>query len=71
LRSFAADAGLAFVEVIFAPVREHLSVIAVEPRPNIGHFDAGGRLSIFEALADLLTGPVQQPSVSSLAAAVS
>lgn len=71
LVAFAADAGLALVEVIFAPVADGLSVIAVEPRPQLDHFDEAGRTLILESIADLLTEDVRGRLTAPLAAAVS
>jgi hypothetical protein len=71
LVAFAADAGLALVEVIFAPVADRLSVIAVDPRPQLDHFDEVRKALITESIADLLTEDVHGRRTAPLAEAVS
>lgn len=55
LLRFAAAAGLAFVEIALAPVAGDICVIAVEPYPNLGHFENATQRKIVETIADLLT----------------
>ena len=55
LLRFAAAAGLAFVEIALAPAAEDICAIAIEPYPNLGHFEDAARQRIVEGIADLLT----------------
>jgi hypothetical protein len=55
LLRFAAATGLAFVELALAPAAEEICAIAVEPYPNLGHFEDVARRKIVEGIADLLT----------------
>jgi hypothetical protein len=55
LRCFARAAGLAFVELAFAPTSEGNCVIAVEPKPHFEHFGELAQEQIVEGLVDLLT----------------
>lgn len=55
LRRFAVAAGLAFVELAFAPTRQGICVIQVEPHANFGHFGEAARKRIVEGIVDLLT----------------
>lgn len=71
LIAFAADADLALVEVIFASVSERLSVIAVEPRPDLQHFGEAGRALIIESIADLLTAKVPSRPTAAVTEGVS
>lgn len=55
LRRFATAAGLAFVELAFAPTAEGVCVIAVEPHPHFERFGDAARRQIVEGIVDLLT----------------
>ena len=55
LRRFAVGAGLAFVELAFAPTRQGICVIQVEPQANFAHFGEAARQLIVEGIVDLLT----------------
>lgn len=55
LRRFASAAGLAFVELAFAPTIHGLSVIAVDPYPHLEHFGEAARQQIVEGIVQLLT----------------
>jgi hypothetical protein len=54
LLRFAAAAGLAFVELALAPTAQDICAIAVEPYPDLVHFESAARQKIVEAIADLL-----------------
>ena len=58
LLRFAAATGLAFVELALAPTAEDICAIAVEPYPNLGHFENVARGRIVEGIADLITAEV-------------
>lgn len=56
LRRFAATAGLAFVELAFAPAPDgRICVVAVEPRPNFERFGDFARGKIVEGMVRLIT----------------
>lgn len=55
LQRFAAAAGLAFVELAFAPTRQGICVIQVEPQANFAHFGEAARKHIVEGIVYLLT----------------
>lgn len=56
LRRFAATAGLAFVEVAFAPGPDgRICVVAVEPHPNFERFGDIAREQIVEGIVRLIT----------------
>jgi hypothetical protein len=54
LRRFAANAGLALVEIVLAPVAIGMAVIAVETRPNLHHFSETAPLIVHD-IVDVLT----------------
>lgn len=58
LRRFAVAAGLAFVELAFAPTPAGIGVIAVEPQPRFEHFGEAARQQIVAGLVQLLTAEV-------------
>jgi hypothetical protein len=58
LRRFAVAAGLAFVELAFAPTSEGMCVVAVEPHPHFERFGDAARQQIVEGLVQLLTAEV-------------
>jgi hypothetical protein len=58
LRRFAAAAGLAFIELAFAPTTQGICVIAVEPHPHFEHFGDATRQQIVEGIVQLLTAKV-------------
>ncbi len=53
---FAAAAGLAFVELAFAPTAGGICVVAVEPHPHFERFGDAARQQIVEGIVQLLTG---------------
>jgi len=55
LRRFAMAAGLAFMELAFAPTSEGICVIAVEPHPHFERFGEAARQHILEGIVHLLT----------------
>lgn len=55
LCEFAAEAGLDFVEIATAPVRDGPAVVLVEPLPRLEHFAEPAQARILSALTDLLT----------------
>ena len=55
LQRFAVAAGLAFVELAFAPTRQGICVIEVEPHANFEHFGDAARERIVEGIVHLLT----------------
>ncbi len=54
LCEFAASAGLAFVELAFAPTSEGVCVVSVDPHPHIERFGADARRMIAEGIVHLL-----------------
>ena len=58
LRCFATAAGLAFVELAFAPTPKGICVIAVEPHLDFVHFGDAARQQIVEGIVQLLTAEV-------------
>jgi hypothetical protein len=58
LRRFAVAAGLAFVELAFAPTSEGMCVVVVEPHPHFDRFGDAARQQIVEGLVQLLTAEV-------------
>jgi hypothetical protein len=64
LLHFAAEAGLDFLEIATAPVRDGPVVVLVEPLPRLEHFGAHARAGILYALTNLLTaGPTVVPAL--------
>jgi hypothetical protein len=62
LLHLAAEAGLDFLEIAVAPVRQGPAVVLVEPLPQLEHFGATARTAILDALTGLLTaGPTAVP----------
>lgn len=59
LRSFAAAAGLEFVEVSLAPASAGMCVVAVEPHPRYDLFGGPAHKEIVEGIVHLLTSPVE------------
>jgi hypothetical protein len=55
LLHLAAEAGLDFLEIATAPVRDGPAVVLVEPLPRLEHFGPPARAGILYALTDLLT----------------
>ena len=62
LARFAAEVGLACVEVVLAPTDEGLRAITVESFPRIAHFGAVARTGIVDALVHVLTSPEPTPA---------
>lgn len=52
---FAAAAGLAFVELVLAPIDERMCVVIVEPHPKLEHFSRASQQEMVEAIVGLLT----------------
>jgi hypothetical protein len=63
LLDLAAEAGLDFVEIATAPVRDGAAVVLVEPLPRLEHFGAPARAQILGALIDLLTAKRDDESI--------
>ena len=59
LRRFAAAAGLAFVELAFAPTPNGTCVIGVEPHPRFERFGDAARRQIVDGVVHLLTAEVE------------
>ncbi len=58
LLRLAAEAGLDFLEVATAPLRQGPAVVLVEPLPRLDHFGPAARTTILDTLTDLLSrGP--------------